>query len=261
MKKLLFLIALISISSQAFAQRAECDRLAGSPTDPQMQAPGVSYDKLNAPLAIIACRKAVTDEPGSGRLWFEYGRALEKGNQLPDAILAYQEGVKFNHPVALNNLGELYRDGKGVPRDMQRAEQYFRRSAELNSVEGKSNLLALQKNMPQSSAPAPQPSRAGTSSIECQVRPGVTAYLYTDKELTKLGKKFQTATSSGPFSYMQIDKGMTQIYKGVQVMFGNGFNALNDGYQGYVASYWLDASQWVCRGSDKPFMGNQSWRL
>lgn len=255
-----FFFLLVFLSMNVSAQRADCDRLAGSPTDPQMQAPGVSYEKLNAPLAIAACRKAVADEPGSGRLWFEYGRALEKGNQLPDAILAYQEGARFNHAVALNNLGELYRDGKGVPKDLQKAEQYFKRSADLNSVEGKSNLLALQKSGSKSNAPATA-SKSGTSSLECQVRPGVTANLYTDKELTKIGKKFQTATSSGPFSYLQIDKGMTQTVQGVQVMFGNGFNASNDGYQIYVASYWIDSSQWICRGSDKPFMGNQSWRL
>jgi hypothetical protein len=140
-------MVVVLTSFEVPAQVANCDQLAGSPLDIEKTSPGVSYDKLNGPLAIVACRQALDQYPNSGRLWFQYGRALEKGNRLPDAIVAYQEAGKLNHAAALNNLGELYRDGKGFQKDMNKAEDYFKRSAALNSPEGRDNLLGLRKSM------------------------------------------------------------------------------------------------------------------
>ena len=126
------------------AQIQDCDRLAASPLDPQKQTPGLSYNQLNANLAVPACKKATEESPQTARLWFQYGRALEKGNRLPDAIYAYQEAAKLKSGAAHNNLGELYRDGKGFQKDLIKAEEYFALAASLNSPEGKSNLSALQ---------------------------------------------------------------------------------------------------------------------
>ena len=144
MKNQFIAIIFAGLSSISVAQVADCDRLAASSLDPQKQSTGVSYDKLNANLAVPACKNAVTENPRIARLWFQYGRALEKANKLPDAIAAYQEAAKLNSGVAYNNLGELYRDGKGFQKDLKKAEEYFSKSAELNSPEGKDNLLGLQ---------------------------------------------------------------------------------------------------------------------
>jgi len=133
------------ISANGYAQVADCDFLAGSPLDPQKQTPGVGYDRLNSTLAIPACKNAVTENPQIARLWFQYGRALEKGNKLPDAIIAYQEAAKLNSGVAYNNIGELYRDGKGFQKDLIKAEEYFSKAADLNSPEGRDNLSNLRK--------------------------------------------------------------------------------------------------------------------
>jgi hypothetical protein len=69
---------------------------------------------------------------------------LEKANRLPDAIYAYQEAAKLKSGVAHNNIGELYRDGKGFQKDLKKAEEYFTLAANLNSPEGQTNLSTLQ---------------------------------------------------------------------------------------------------------------------
>lgn len=127
------------------SSKSECDELAGSPFDPEKVSAGVTWDNLNAVPAVRACKSAVTETPRSGRAWFQYGRSLEKANQLPQAIDAYRRASELNHAAAHNNLGELYRDGKGVSRDIARAEDLFAQSAKLGSSEGAANLQALRK--------------------------------------------------------------------------------------------------------------------
>lgn len=140
-------IALLTVSMLSNAQVADCDLTAGSPMDPARQGPGVSFAKLNPKIAIAACQKAVTDNPTLARSWFQYGRALEKGNRIADAITAYNKAAQLNSGAAYNNLGELYRDGKGFQKDLNKAEEMFTRSAELQSPEGRDNLLALSKQI------------------------------------------------------------------------------------------------------------------
>ena len=122
MKSVLLLIGLLFWTSVAIGQESVCDLLAASSLDPQKTTPGISYEKLNPAQAIPACKQAVEMSPRVGRLWFQYGRALEKANKLPDAIQAYQEAAKLNSGAAYNNIGELYRDGKGFQKDLKKAE-------------------------------------------------------------------------------------------------------------------------------------------
>lgn len=137
----------LGLLSSANAQVSTCHALAALPSDPNRKAAGVPYDRLNASQAITACIAAVRAEPQNGQLWFQLGRALEKGNRIDDAITSYQEGIKFNNPGALNNLGELYRDGKGVARNLTLAESYFSRSAAQRFPEGVANLNQLQQRL------------------------------------------------------------------------------------------------------------------
>lgn len=149
----------IACTHSAFAQIAECDRLASSPLDPQKQSAGVSYSKIDHIAAVPACKIAITENKQAPRLWFQYGRALEKANKLPDAIVAYQEAAKLGSGAAHNNIGELYRDGKGFDADLKLAEEFFKKAADLNSTEGRDNLLSLQnKNKSNNTKTEPESS-------------------------------------------------------------------------------------------------------
>jgi len=149
MKPIANIIIVISMAAarSACAQIAECDLLASSPLDPQKQSAGVTYGRLNHIAAVPACKLAVSENKQAARLWFQYGRALEKAKKLPDAIIAYQEAAKLGSGAAYNNLGELYRDGKGFDADLKLAEEFFKKASDLNSIEGRDNLLNLQSKI------------------------------------------------------------------------------------------------------------------
>lgn len=134
-------------SGIAQASVTDCDRLAASPADPKRTASGVAFSKLDSREATAACRKAVELEPREGRLWFQYGRALEKSSKLGESVTAYTEAIKLGHAASFNNLGELYRDGKHLNKDLPVALDLFGKSAELGSSEGKANFTALKSAM------------------------------------------------------------------------------------------------------------------
>jgi len=187
MKSILSLLLVFAFIHPIFAQEMNCDQMAASPLDPQKTTPGVSYDKLNAPQAVMACKQAVETNPKVGRLWFQYGRALEKSNRLPDAITAYQEAVKLNSGAANNNIGELYRDGKGFQKDLKKAEEYFTKASELNSIEGTDNLLKLKNQLKTSSLEIPKELLgvwAGKGAV-CTKTQNWYGMFFTSKELRK----------------------------------------------------------------------------
>lgn len=154
MKSFLFAAAALSLvlPGLAHAQPAACHALAASPSDPERKGPGVPYAKLDGARAEAACKLAVAAVPKDGQLWFQYGRALEKVNNVTEAIKAYRKGSDLDNPGALNNLGELYRDGKGVNRNVYLAEVLFQNASVRNFPEADQNLKGLEKNRPPVSA-------------------------------------------------------------------------------------------------------------
>lgn len=142
-------IALCSVlSGVAHAQPSACHALAASPADTSRKGPGVSYAKIDGASASAACQLAVKQAPKDGQLWFQYGRALEKNNRVAEAFVAYQTGSDLGNAGADNNLGELYRDGKGVARDPYMAEIYFHNASVNGFDEATQNLNALEKSKP-----------------------------------------------------------------------------------------------------------------
>ena len=120
-----------------------CDIAAAFPYDSQRKAAGVAYGALNASIAIAQCAEAVSRFPNSGRLYFQLGRALEKANRISDAIAAYRRAGENGHGGGFSNLGELYRDGKGVTRDLTEAERLFQRGAAIDYPEAQYNLANI----------------------------------------------------------------------------------------------------------------------
>ena len=120
-----------------------CDTAAAFPYDSGRQAQGVGFNALNPSVAISQCVDAIARYPNSGRLHFQLGRALEKANRLAEAITAYRRASELGHGGGYNNLGELYRDGKGLPRDLVQAEQLFRQGAALKYPEAQFNLANM----------------------------------------------------------------------------------------------------------------------
>jgi hypothetical protein len=168
------------LSGVAQAQPSACHALAASPTDPSRKGPGVSYAKIDGAGATAACQLAVKQAPKDGQLWFQYGRALEKNNRVAEAFVAYQTGSDLGNPGADNNLGELYRDGKGVARDLYLAEIHFHNASVSGFDEATQNLNALEKSKPP----------AATRKIPAQFRGKFALAGQTCAQTQAMGKDF-----------------------------------------------------------------------
>lgn len=139
-------IGILSVTNIDKSVVNKCDALAGSPTDPQKKSSGVEFERIDSNLAMSSCQQAVKIEPNNSRLWYQLGRALEKANNLIEAVSAYEKSAQLGSASAYNNLGELYRDGKGFFKNKSKATELFQKSAELGSIEGRDNLAKINRS-------------------------------------------------------------------------------------------------------------------
>jgi len=85
---------------------------------------------ISGPAAITACRAAAETPNAPRRVFFQLGRAYVKLGNGRDAVLNYIKAAKMEHLVALHNLGVMHMGGKGVPKDMSAAREFFGRAAD-----------------------------------------------------------------------------------------------------------------------------------
>jgi TPR repeat protein len=112
---------------------AKCDMLAASPLDATRAEiiPGVAFDKMEAPAAIEACRKAVAGSPDNPRLKYQLARALAKAKEPPSTYVElYGDAADRGLTVAIHNLANLYRGGEGVEKSEVDAVRLYRQAAE-----------------------------------------------------------------------------------------------------------------------------------
>ena len=126
---------LFLISSPATAQTfvSDCDRLAANPFDSGRKAAGVTFDKLDATAAVKACGQAVRASP-EPRLKYQYGRALQKADQLKEAMTWYRNAADQGYAAAEFNVGLLYATGKGVEKNEAEAAKWYRKAADQGSA-------------------------------------------------------------------------------------------------------------------------------
>jgi hypothetical protein len=120
-----------------------CDTLTAFPFDPGRKAGGIDYAQIDVSRAVPECEAAILNYPKSGRLQFQLGRALEKANEIKRTLDAYQMAGALGHAGGLNNIGELYRDGKWLPRNIEFAFAYFAAAADQGYTESGFNLATL----------------------------------------------------------------------------------------------------------------------
>jgi TPR repeat protein len=119
---------------------SECDRLAASDLDYRRppEVPGVSTAKLDPDPAIVACKKAVEDNPRVTRYLFNLGRAYyklatqpgldedERARGLERARLAYDDAAKRGYEAAMNNLAVI----EELDKHYEQAIDLFKRAAQ-----------------------------------------------------------------------------------------------------------------------------------
>lgn len=126
------LVVFLAASSPSFGQDAvlPCDELAADPFDPNRKSDGVALDQVQARQAVPRCYEAISQFRDSGRLWFQYGRALQRQGMPFEAMDAYRSAQRLKHPGGANNLAEILHQGLlRRQKDVKEAEILFRESA------------------------------------------------------------------------------------------------------------------------------------
>ena len=105
------------------------------------------YDRARAPHLVEALkRRAETGHAGSAAALGLYFESPLPAPGHPDFISAarwYARAAELGHPLAANNLGALYFDGRGVLRDLEHAVRLYRVSAEGGYAIGQYNLALM----------------------------------------------------------------------------------------------------------------------
>ncbi|KAB2874802.1 MAG: tetratricopeptide repeat protein [Bauldia sp.] len=122
----LALAAGLSASAVAETAPTECDRLAASPVDPDRLAPPVEFDDMDGAAAEVACRAALAGAPGTPRLVFQLGRALDRQDRIDEARAVYQQAIDAGSLPAMLALGKLIELGLGSPVDYAAAAALYR---------------------------------------------------------------------------------------------------------------------------------------
>lgn len=91
--------------------------------------------------------KSLAEKDFTDAQW-HYGLCLleEDSTHYADAVIWLQKAVDKNHPNAHNTLGWCYREGAGVSKNLQKAFNLFKQSAELGWKNGMHNLADAYNN-------------------------------------------------------------------------------------------------------------------
>lgn len=132
-----------------------CDRWASDPLDPQRIAPAVPWNAVNTRQAIRDCVADLAKDPENPRLKFNLARALDLAERFAEAESYYNSAAEQGYGAAYRNLGYMYRNGRGVARDDQRAADYYLKAALRGVPAGRGGLGMMYEQgwgVPQSAA-------------------------------------------------------------------------------------------------------------
>jgi TPR repeat protein len=62
------------------------------------------------------------------------------------AFTWYSQAARLNHPEALNNIGVMYFNGRGVEQNFKKAFDYYQKAAELDNPTAQYNLGCLYRD-------------------------------------------------------------------------------------------------------------------
>jgi len=129
-----------------------CDVLAGEPLDLAGVTAGVLPNEVDGPKALAACNEARRDYPQVTRFLYQLGRAQLASRELDAAWASFEESAARGHVRALYQLGYLYTVNAGRPMDRAKANDYYKRGADLGdpySVYNYGRALFYGRGLPQ----------------------------------------------------------------------------------------------------------------
>jgi TPR repeat protein len=120
----------------------ECDQFAANPDDRARDSgnAGIRWELLDPTKGVPACRAATAARPDDPRLMYQLGRVLDKQGAFAEALSWYRKAADSGYPEAMNNLGIMFTNGRGVGRDDTQAVRFFRRAVDGGSADAITNL-------------------------------------------------------------------------------------------------------------------------
>jgi TPR repeat protein len=170
-------IAIAATPSSAHAQSADlvlCDRLAADPADPDKPADVKGTAEIAPSDVATAIKFCKTASNASRRALYQLGRAYAANRQMPEAIAVWRKAADKGSTSAMVELGVLYGNGSGVPKDEAQAQKLFERAAAAGNPRGISNLAALGGSAPADPVQARSLlAKAGETNPEAQYQLGL----------------------------------------------------------------------------------------
>jgi TPR repeat protein len=127
------------------SEPTECDRLAGSPTDPNRVGAGIGLYGVESAVAIAACERALAGDPHNPRLLFNLGRAHDastlvdkQSGEKAQAGRSFKAAADLGYPAAQVALAAFYWFGwGGFQRDGGQAMRLLERAMVSDAKEAK----------------------------------------------------------------------------------------------------------------------------
>ncbi len=92
----------------------------------------VAVSNVRAPPPPLIAVRMVTPSPAAEALW-QRGTTYYDRNDFRDAFAAYSQAAALGHPRAMAVLGNMYREGEGVPKDPRQAARWYTQAASLGN--------------------------------------------------------------------------------------------------------------------------------
>jgi hypothetical protein len=120
----------------------DCDRAAASPWDKSLPAEirGIEIEQIDPSRAEFFCRLAIAVNRNEPRYEYNLGRALDAAKKYQEAFQHYRRAADLGHPQAMNNLGVMLENGRGVSKDLRLAVEWYRKSAALGDIAALRNI-------------------------------------------------------------------------------------------------------------------------
>ena len=108
----------------------ECDLLAAEPLDMQGVGEGVDLDKIDITQALVACQRAVDEQPENIRYIYLLGRAQLIAGNVKAARILIQQAADAGYVRANHQLGIMATQGQGVEKNLEQANAFFKLAAD-----------------------------------------------------------------------------------------------------------------------------------
>jgi uncharacterized caspase-like protein len=136
----------LQVLKPAAPPQNDCDRLVSFP--PPFATPEQLKRSKHAdwPAAVSACAAVVAEQPGNLRMQYYYGLALDKTNNVVEALRRYKIATDGGDTDAMNSLGFLFATGRGVVKNPERAFELFSKAASTGNPDAISNVGSMYSN-------------------------------------------------------------------------------------------------------------------